>query len=851
MIQQLRKDFLADRSFGLFAVVVALIAIFSILEPGTFPTGPNFESMAFQMSEIGLLALAIAVTMIGGGIDLSVVATGNLAGIVAGSIVTAHAADGTPPGVLVLSIVAAIATGLVVGLINGVLVAHINIHPILATLASSTIVLGFATAVTNASTVFGQGAYSWLGSETIWVVPVPLVVVFLAGLVLTFVLRSSRLGFRLYLSGSNPIAASFSAIPVRRTILASYLLSGALAAMSGLIVLGRTDAANVDFGGSFVLLAILVAVLGGINPYGGEGRLLVVLLGLVAVQLLSTGINTVFSEQSGSNFLKEASWGLLLLVTLVAPAIRSVVSRRSRTSTPSANVSTTETPSTTETLEPSEGIALRVSNVSKSFGAVAALTDASLTVRTGTIHALMGENGSGKSTLTKVASGVHTADTGTVEVAGKVLNRVTPKASSTAGLEVIYQDLALFPHLTVAENIYLAADRALPSKKMKWGEANRLARESIDTLDVEIPLEELVADLPVAQKQLVAIARALSTNAKVIIMDEPTAALTPAEITQLIGVVRNLATNDGISFVFISHKLEEVTSLADDVTIIRDGKVVAAGPCADYDIAELARQMSGRDISAAARTRTTTADGSKPVVEFHNASVKGGFEGVSLELRAGEVLGVGGPLGSGRRSLALSLFGLLPLEQGSILIDGQEFKPRNSVEAQRAGIALVPEDRRTEGLFMSRSIGDNLSAASIGHHDGRLLDHSATAERSKESIKSLEIKTSNHQNLITTLSGGNQQRVVLGKWLQTKPRILILDRPTVGVDVGSKEGIYKLVAQLAAEGVAILLVTDELDELENLCDRAVVMNSGRIIEQVSFEDFETTDLRSLVAGKTA
>lgn len=836
--------FSLGRGRSLAGVAVALAIVFSLLEPDTFPTRVNFESMAFQMSEVGLLALAIALTMIGGGIDLSVVANANLSAIVAGAIVTMHGGDGTPPALLLLAAFTAVFVGMTVGLINGGLVAYGGIHPILATLATLTLATGLATAATGGSTVFGQGAFDWIGRETVWVFPVPLVAVLVATFTLAVVLKVTIFGVRLYLIGSNPVAASFSAIPVRRTLLLSYVVSGGLAAVSGFIVLGRTNAASVDFGSSFVLLAILIVVLAGINPYGGEGRIADVVVALTAVQLLSTGINTSLSRQTGSNFLKEASWGLLLVVMLAVPAIRMVLSRWTERASGHEYVSDVVPDATTPA-----GLALRLSRVSKSFGGVQALNNASLGVAEGTIHALVGENGSGKSTLTKIAAGVHTSESGTVEIGGTVINKPTPKTTSQAGLEVIYQDLALFPDLTVAENIYLAAGRAHPGRRMRWSFAKTLAETMIADLGVDIETDAIVGSLSVAKKQLVAIARALSTDARIIIMDEPTAALTPNEVDQLISIVRSLA-NQGLSFVFISHKLEEVLTLADEITVIRDGIIVAAGPCDEFDANDLQRLMSGDRELTPERTRSIVAlNGANPAVEFRGASIAGHFSDVSFKAHPGQVIGIGGPLGSGRREIALALFGLLRLTDGSMLVDGRLLSPRNATEAQQNGIGLVPEDRRTEGLFMSRTIGENITAASLQIHSGRIISQTANYKRATAGVQRLHIRTPDHRDLVTTLSGGNQQRVVLSKWIQANPRVLVLDRPTVGIDVGSKIGIYDVINELADDGVAILLVTDEIDELMNLCDQILVMNAGQLVAAITPRDVDTRELLRLVTGR--
>jgi simple sugar transport system ATP-binding protein len=470
---------------------------------------------------------------------------------------------------------------------------------------------------------------------------------------------------------------------------------------------------------------------------------------------------------------------------------------------------------------------LNLSGISKRFGGVTALSDVDMTLEAGEVHCLIGENGSGKSTLIKIISGVQPPEPGgRIVIEGREVPRLTPQESTRAGIQVIYQDLSLFPNLTVAENIAINSHFGLPHM-VRWNQLRKSAEEALAKIGVTLDLGATVGSLTIANRQLVAICRAFTTDAKLVIMDEPTASLTRTEVNSLLKLVRSLKEK-GICIVFVSHRLDEVLEVADRVTVLRDGKKVGTYPAKDVNDKKLAVLMTGKEFSYDLKEVDLSQ---KPVVlSVEGLTRQGEFEDISFDLRSGEILGLTGLLGSGRTELALSLFGMTRPERGEIRVDGKALQLRNNQDAIEAGIAYVSEDRLTMGLVLDQPISSNTLVSILQRLTGRfgLVPEDTRQKTVDRWVHDLSIKVSNTENAVRTLSGGNQQRVVLAKWLARKPRVLILDSPTVGVDVSAKDGIYEIVKRLAAEGVAILMISDEIPEVLYHSHRILVMREGRL-----------------------
>ena len=483
---------------------------------------------------------------------------------------------------------------------------------------------------------------------------------------------------------------------------------------------------------------------------------------------------------------------------------------------------------------------LSVKGIKKSFGGVHALKGVDLTIKKGETHCLAGENGCGKSTIIKVISGFYKPDAGTIEVNGIVHPHMTPSDAIKAGIQVIYQDFSLFPNLSVMENLAFNQVLANNEKFVNKKRFRTIAEEAIQKINFNVDLDAIVEQLPVADKQLIAISRALVHDAKFIIMDEPTTALTSKEVNRLFDIIAELKSK-GITILFVSHKLDEVFEISDSITVLRSGENVISCPASEMTEDKFTYYMTGRHFEN--ESSTLPKEISKEIIlEAQNLSAKG-FEDVSFQLHKGEILGVTGQLGSGRTELSLSLFGLNRPVSGKIIMEGQAVSLNSVQEAQKLKIALVPEDRLTEGLFIPQSITDNItvtrlnSLSSMGVlNKGRLMSEASTW------VEKLEIATQNPTNAAGTLSGGNQQKVVLAKWLSDNPKILILNGPTVGVDIGAKYDIHKLLKQLAMQGMSIIVVSDDTAEVVSLCDRAIVMQGGKMTGALEKEDLNTVNL---------
>ncbi|MCS7220865.1 MAG: sugar ABC transporter ATP-binding protein [Anaerolineae bacterium] len=496
---------------------------------------------------------------------------------------------------------------------------------------------------------------------------------------------------------------------------------------------------------------------------------------------------------------------------------------------------------------------LRAEHISKRFGGVIALDDVSLSIRRGEICCLVGENGSGKSTMIKIISGVYTPDEGDLYINGHHYKRLTPIEAIHEGIQVIYQDFSLFPNLTVAENIAINEQLASGKQLVHWKEIHRIAREGLAKINVSLPLDAVVETLPTADRQLIAIIKALLANARLIIMDEPTTALTQREIQALFGVIRELKER-GLAILFVSHKLNEVVEIADRTIIFRNGKKVLDQDAKGLDIQTMAFYMTGRRLDAGSAPLGQISETISPLLRVENLSLPHGFFDVSFELRPGEVLGITGLLGSGRTELALSLFGVLPANSGKVFIEGKEVKIRSIADAVRHGIGYVPEDRIREGLFLDQPIGDNVVITLVDRLVTRLrlLNGKAKAREADRWIQQLEVKTPSRELPAKSLSGGNQQRVVLAKWIARNPKILILNGPTVGVDVGSKAEIHELIHNLARRGMGILLISDDIPELIQCCHRVLLMRAGRIVREFKREELTEQALNvELIASAMA
>jgi rhamnose transport system ATP-binding protein len=478
---------------------------------------------------------------------------------------------------------------------------------------------------------------------------------------------------------------------------------------------------------------------------------------------------------------------------------------------------------------------LELENISKQFPGVKALDNVRFEMNTGEVHALLGENGAGKSTLIKIISGVYKPDSGQMRVDGQPVTFNNPSEAQKLGIATNYQELSLYPELTVAENIFMGHAPRNQFGMVDWSAMHRRAREILASLEIEgLDVTRKVGTLTVGNRQRVEIAKALSLNARILIMDEPTAALTEADVQSLFNTVR-LLRGRGVGIIYISHRLQEVFLLADRVTVLRDGHYINTKPVSETSEDDLISMMVGRTIDDLfPKLPTEIKD---PVLEVRKLWRNPLTKGVNLTVRAGEIVGLAGLVGSGRSELAQVIFGMTPAESGEILINGKAVQIRHPGHAMKLGIAYVPEDRGTQGLIRQMKIRENVSLAVLRSLvQGAFVDRRAEKSLAQRMIGQLSIRAYSTEQVVNKLSGGNQQKVVVGKWLASKPRVLIMDEPTRGVDVGAKAEIHRLISELAQQGLAILMISSELPEIMGMSDRILVMREGNIVAEYSRDE---------------
>jgi inositol transport system ATP-binding protein len=493
-----------------------------------------------------------------------------------------------------------------------------------------------------------------------------------------------------------------------------------------------------------------------------------------------------------------------------------------------------------------ENYILEMEGISKEFPGVKALSNVNFKVKRGTVHALMGENGAGKSTLMKILGGIYRQDAGSIKLNEEILEFTNPSDSLNKGISMIHQELSPIYYMTVAENIYLGREPMVASFWVDEKELNRNAKKLLESLELNIEPTAKMKDLSIAQMQLVEIAKAISYNSDIIIMDEPTSAITEREVGHLFSIIRSL-TNKGISIIYISHKLDEIFEIADEVTVLRDGEYVDTKYVKDTTRQEVVSMMVGRELKHLFPKKKVKIG--EKVLEVKNLSYKKKFRNVSFEVRKGEILGIAGLMGAGRSEVMETIFGLVKPDEGDIFINDKKVEINSPEDAKKNGLAFITEDRKLTGLFLPHSVKDNMIAASLDSFkngifmsDRRISD---TCEKQKELLR---VKTPSLEQRVKNLSGGNQQKVLIAKWLLTDAEILILDEPTRGVDVGAKSEIHSLMGDLAESGKAIIMISSELPEILGMSDRIIVMHEGSVTGELSREEADQDIIMKYATG---
>jgi len=803
------------RYLMLALIIVLLIVIFSLIMPN-FLRLDNIMNIIRQTSVLAIIAIGMTFIILTIGIDLSVGSNIAFAGAIAAIVLV-------KTGSIALSLLSAILAAMAIGALNGVMIGYSFISAFMATLATMTLARGLALSLTGAKSIrMDNPQIIWLG-QTSWG-PIPVVVFLVLILYLLFhkILRDTVWGKYIYAAGGNLTAARATGVRTGGIIMSTYLICGLTVGIGTIITIGRLSSAQPWAGLGLEFEVITAVVLGGTSLKGGEGNLKGTILGTVLVGVLANGLGLMDISPFTLYLVKG---GMILAAVMIdqvgqlypktARKAEAVKEQRSKAAVEESAISAQAFNS------------LQMQRISKAFPGVQALSDVDFSISSGEVHAIVGENGAGKSTLMKILAGAYGMDSGRILINGSEVNIDSPHKSQTLGISVIYQEFSLISQLSVGQNIYLGKE--IPGRLrifVSWGKMYRQAKELLDRFNLNIEVRKPIKELTVGEQQMVEIAKALNSNAKIIVMDEPTSALTEDEKGTLFSIIRRLK-QEGVGVVYISHRMPEIFEIADTVTVLRDGKLVGSSAVSKVTEKELIRMMVGRELGDIfSRKRAQVG---KKILEVKDLTRVGVFEHISFEVREGEVVGLSGLMGAGRTEVARCIFGLDKYDSGEIRLEDKLLRIEHPIDAIREGIIYVTEDRRREGIIPMISVKENLALPSypwiniLG-----LINKKKELEISDKYIGFLRIKTPSDKQYAINLSGGNQQKVSLGKWLARNPKLLILDEPTRGIDVGAKSEIHSLIEQLAFNKIAILLISSELPEVLGVCDRIIVLHEGRI-----------------------
>ncbi len=817
------------RTQGLAIVLIALIAIFWATAPG-FGTLYNFSETLRDLSILGILGIGETFVLIAGGIDLSVGSVLLVGGIVVDDLIRLNGINATP------AVLVALAVGAVAGFINGIVITRLRISAFIVTLATLYVFRGVGLSLYRSDVHDLQGGlinddnFLILGQSDVYRVPVSFLIFAALLLLGAFILRRTRFGVHLYAVGGNELATRLTRIRVGRVQLSAYVLAGICSALAGVILASRlqTGAPQAGFGEEFDVIAAVV--IGGASLFGGRGTMAGTLIGAALIAVLAKGQTLIGVPSNYQSFTR----GAVILIAVVfdvlsqrAPeAVRRAPSgipgpARSREGSSEggagAQVAANAPP------------ALEAVNLGKSFLEIRAVDGVNFSVQSGEVHAIVGENGAGKSTLIKMFSGVLKPDAGEIRIDGKAVVIDSVAHGQDLGVAVIHQERATVPELTVAQNIMLGYEPLTVLPGVIDREALQKSAEAIwSRLGSPAPITAVVRELGPSVQQVVDIARALAFQARIVIMDEPTATLTRQETDRLFEIIRSLKQR-GAAVIYISHDLEEIFEVASRVTVLRDGRLVGTLPMSEVTRPTLIRMMIGRDIDEQARP--VVNKGGEEILVLQDLRRERALNGISLTVRAGEVIGIAGLVGSGRSELLRAIFGADRIDGGDMRLHGKPYAPRSPTEASAAGVGFIPEDRKLEGLVPRFSISRNLALPSLQavSNFGVWLDRSRERTLAMEMIKNLKIEPPVPGWQVSRLSGGNQQKVVLGKWLARRPKLLLVDEPTHGVDVGAREEIYRVIDDLARRGAGVVVVSSYLPEVLRISDRILVMREGRVV----------------------
>lgn len=817
MAKTVKNTLLKHIRYVALLIIILTVGIFFAGANPNFAMTANFMNIIRQTCVLAIAAIGMTGVILTGGIDLSVGAGVALCGVVTAKTValTQSAAAG---------ICAALITGILVGVMNGVLVGWMKMPPFIATLAMQSVASGATMMISNAAAIkIDVPVIKMLSQGELLGVPVLFWLVVVMYLIGWWALNHTICGQYLYAIGGNERAAKAMGINVKRNLMGIYGLTGFCVGIGSLITMGRLGSAQPYAGKNLEFDVITAVVLGGTSLVGGIGSLGGTALGVILVGVITNGL----SLMSVSTFTDYLVKGILILIAVGVDVV--FVLMKEKRLTPEVKAETVEEKeesNITEYCKNEKDLTLHMEGISKAFPGMIALDKVSLTVKKGEVLALMGENGAGKSTLMKILAGEYKKDGGQITVNGKVINIDSTQKAAEAGIALIHQEFSLVPELSVYQNIFLGKElkSSIPGI-VDAREMQRRAEKVLESIGItDIDIRKTVKDLTVSEQQMVEIAKVISTDAWLIVMDEPTSSLTDNEKGRLFQIIRQLKEK-GTAIIYISHKMQEIFEIADQITVLRDGQYVGSRTAEEITEAEIIQMMVGRALNNIFERERNELG--KTIMKVSGLSCPGKFKDISFEVREGEVLGFSGLMGAGRTEVMQCIFGLDRAVQGTIEMDGQVLTVRSPKDAINASIAYVPEDRKAEGFIPYMSIRKNIACPSY-RNISKFGIYSKKKEKkiSDTYIRRLNVKTVSDEKNVLELSGGNQQKVILGKWMAMNPKVLILDEPTRGIDVGAKAEIHQLIGEIAKQGLAVILISSELPELLGCADNIVVLREG-------------------------
>ena len=834
----IQSKFLKDniRYIALLGIILAFYTLFSLVSHRFF-TFNTVMNIFRQSAALALAAIGMTMIIITGGIDLSVGSTAAFAGATGALIMRAIGVGSVASGLA--GMLAVIATAMLVGFVNGVAIGYLKIAPFIVTLATMSLFRGLTLAVTDSSRiVISSDFFKYIGVTNVFGnVPASLTLVIISYIAAFYLLKGTVFGRKVYAIGDNRIAARASGINVERQTLQVYVISGIFVGLATIVMVGRAQTAQPLAGVGMEFEVITAVVIGGTSLFGGIGSLRGTILGVILISVLFTGLG-MMNVPPFVNFLVK---GLLILVAVIAN--QSIVKRSF--AVPKLRERKTEISATNNAeikrIHNDEQQTLSLKNISKSFFGVKAIENVSLDIKRGKVHALCGENGAGKSTLMKILAGVYTKDEGEILIDGNRVTISSPIDAEKLGISIIYQELANIPELSVYKNVNLGKEITrrgnifLHNPKM-----TAKTKELLKKFDLDMDVNQKIDNFTVGQQQMVEIAKAYGSNNWVMVMDEPTSAISESDKNKLFDMIKELKSKN-VAIVYISHRMNEIFEIADEITVLRDGRHVITGDVSEFDKNKVIISMVGREIGEIFK-RERSAKGNV-VLEVRGLSRKKAFQPISFTVCEGEVLGFSGLIGAGRTEIMRCIFGLDHYDHGKIFLNGREIHVKSPDDAIRAGILLVSEDRRREGILPNMIVRENITLASLPFISkfGWINKIKDTAI-AKEFIEKLKIRTPSEEHPVSSLSGGNQQKVCLAKWLNLNPKIIIMDEPTRGIDVGAKAEIHKLIETLTKQGIAVIMISSEMPEIIGVSDRIIVLHEGRMTGEFTCDEFLTQEM---------